>query len=97
MQAIETRYLGPTNFRGARVKALCEAGRVVVAWDDGLDVAGNHDVAARVLIKKLGWNDGRGRWVRGGLPKSRGYVYVLDTKHGSERIALPRVRKAVRS
>jgi hypothetical protein len=27
MQAIQTRFLGPTNHRGARVVAWCDAGR----------------------------------------------------------------------
>lgn len=30
MQAIETRYHGPTNTRGARVSARCEAGRITL-------------------------------------------------------------------
>jgi len=88
MQAIVTKYLGPTNSRGARVKAFCDAGGITVPWDYALDTEGNHDRAARALIQKLGWNeDWREPWHRGGLPAKAPYVNVyvcagkkLDTK-----------------
>lgn len=76
MQAIETRYIGPTDHRGARVKALAEAGTVTVPWDDGLDSVDNHNAAARALVVKLGWADRT--WYRGAVPKARGYVYVCS-------------------
>lgn len=79
MQAIQTRWLGPTNFRGSRVKATCEAGSVTLGWDYGAgndsglgDVMANHDRAARAMIERMGWH---GAWVRGCLP-SGGFVYV---------------------
>ncbi len=72
-QAIETRYLGPTNHRGARVKATAQAGSVTIAWDDALDTDENHDAAARKLASKLDW---AGKWIGGGLPSGRGNVYV---------------------
>jgi hypothetical protein len=73
MQAIETKFLGPTNARGARVKASAEVGSVTVPWDHWLSTERNHDEAARALILKLGWY---GTWVRGGRADSRGNVYV---------------------
>lgn len=36
MQAIVTKYLGPTNHRGARIVAKAQAGRKVYAWQDDL-------------------------------------------------------------
>ena len=51
--AIVTKYLGPTNTRGARVKATCDAGSVTVAWDYALNEEDNHNAAARALILKL--------------------------------------------
>lgn len=93
MQAIVTRYFGPTNFRGSRIKATCEATTIFPDYDDGLDLEGNHDAAARALIVKLGWNDGRGGWVRGTLPKSAGNVYTLDSRKYSTRLSLPRPKK----
>lgn len=89
MQAIETRYIGATDFRQSRIKAICEAGSVTVHFDDNKNgLEGAHDNAARALILKLGWNDGRGYWVRGCTPKSRGYVYVLVPRSHSERLDL---------
>ena len=55
---IETRYLGATNFRGARVVASTgEPGeRVVVNWDFALDSEPNYRRAAVALVEKLGWS-----------------------------------------
>ena len=55
-QAIETKYLGPTNHRGARVVARCAAGRKVIPWKHELNPAENHALAACALAKVLGWN-----------------------------------------
>ena len=55
-QAIETKYLGPTNHRGARIVAKCDAGRKVVPWEYELDVPENHALAACALAKSLGWD-----------------------------------------
>jgi hypothetical protein len=79
MQAIETKYLGPTNSRGSRVKATCEAASYTIQWDDALDNVANHDAAARFLILKMKWDTAtRGAWYRGALKGARGYVYVCS-------------------
>ena len=85
MQAIETKYLGPTNSRGSRVKASCQAGSVTVGWDDALDVDPNHDAAARALIAKFGWQK-HGKWFRGARPDNKGNVYVCQPRHYSEAV-----------
>ena len=84
MQAIVTKYLGPTNSRGARVKATCQAGSVTIRWDDARDVDANHDAAAYTLARKLGWisqTSGKPysgeRLLRGGMPKGDGNCYVM--------------------
>ena len=56
MQAIRTRYHGPTNTRGSRISAQCEAGRIYVSYDHALNGDENRKVAARTLRDKLGWN-----------------------------------------
>ena len=56
-QAIETKYLGPTDHRGSRVRAKCQAGSVTLSWDHALDTVANHAAAARALIRKLGWDN----------------------------------------
>jgi hypothetical protein len=40
-QAIQTKWLGPTNFRGSRVKAFCEAGSLTMGWEHGLHARGH--------------------------------------------------------
>ena len=74
-QAIVTKYHGPTDTKGSRVSARCQAKRIFVSWDDGLDVDANHAAAARNLAEKLGWG---GKWHGGGLPCGAGNVYVCD-------------------
>jgi len=77
-QAIVTAYHGPTNTRGSRVSAKCDAGRLSLPWDDALDSEGNHKAAARALITKLGWDDRD--WVYGSVGRSaKGETFVPAT------------------
>ncbi len=88
-QAIATRFLGPTDFRGSRVKATCQAGALTLSWDDACGIDDNHTAAARALATKLGW---AGRWVVGGLPDGTGNVYVWtdDTDRGADAFEVQR-------
>lgn len=72
MQAIQTKYIGPTNTRPSRIKAFCEAGSVTVSYNHSLNSSDGHRAAAKALIQKLGWN---GEWVEGCICGS-GHVYV---------------------
>ncbi|WP_287461191.1 hypothetical protein [Sphingomonas sp.] len=72
-QAITTKYLGPTTYRGARVWANSARGAVTLPFDYELGVDGMHARAAKALAEKLGWN---GLWIAGGAPDERGNVYV---------------------
>lgn len=72
-QAIVTKYLGPTDFHGARVKAKADAGTITVSWDHALNVDENHTAAAKTLAQKFGWY---GQWVGGGMPSKDGNCYV---------------------
>jgi hypothetical protein len=71
MQAITTRFLPPTNHRGARIVARCQARRIVVPYEYGGDA---HAKAAEKLANLLGW---KGTWVGGGLPEGTGDCFVL--------------------
>lgn len=77
-QAIETKYLGPTNSRGARVKATCQAKSATVSWDYALNSQGNHEAAALALVHSMiakggeGW---KGAWHGGQRPCGTGYVF----------------------
>ncbi len=55
-QAITTTYRGPTNHRGSRVIATCEAKRITVSWDHALNADANHAAAALQLMRELGWD-----------------------------------------
>ena len=76
-QAITTTYRGPTDYKGSRVIARCEAKRVSVPWDDALDQAQNHAAAALQLMDQLGWSE-RNDLVMGGT--GAGYVFVQVPK-----------------
>lgn len=72
-QAIVVKFIGPTNTRGSRYKATCQAGSVTVRADDRLSIEGNAEAACLALVFKFGWT--RRRWVGGGLPDGR-YVFL---------------------
>ena len=55
MQAIRTRYHGPTNTRGSRISAQCTAGKLSVAYNHALNGDENHKAAACALRDRLGW------------------------------------------
>lgn len=79
-QSIHTRYIGPTDSRGARVKARTSSGlSLTLSCDDALGTDENHKAAAQALAVKLGWN---GHWVAGAAPDGRGNVYVQDDGDG---------------
>lgn len=54
-QVITTRYLGPTNTRGSRIKASADGGSVTIGHDSALSSENAHAKAARALCVKLGW------------------------------------------
>ena len=72
-QAIQTKFLAPTNVRGSRVKATAEAGSVTLSWDHALNSEQNHTVAAEALARKYGW---AGEWIGGAIPGTSGYAFV---------------------
>ena len=82
MQAIITKYLGPTNHRGSRIKATAWAVSAAVSYDYSLDSEGNHKAAAQALCDKLNSNPHaieEGRWVIetwAATPDGRGYAFI---------------------
>lgn len=81
--AIDTEYKGPTDHRGARIIARCDAGRATVPWNYALNVDENHRAAARVLADRLGW---AGTWVGGW--SIRGTAWVMLTWDAGDVSAL---------
>ncbi len=79
MVAIQTKYVGPTNFKGSRYKAFTTRDRptVTISAMDNLGSEENHEAAAIALCKKMGWT---GKLASGGT--EQGYVFVfIDEKH----------------
>ena len=55
-QAIQVKYLGPTDYRGSHYKATAAAGSITVGADAALTSVGNHVAAANALCDKFGWS-----------------------------------------
>jgi hypothetical protein len=78
-QSITTKYLGPTNASGSRIKATARkagngfpAQALTVPYTyEGTER--EHCKAAQALAEKLGWS---GVWVGGGNVDENGYVFV---------------------
>jgi len=88
MQTILTKFIGPTNHKGARVKArqsASYAGRpksLTLPWDHALNVDDNHKAAALAFARKMGWH---GRWVGGENSNMDGLVFVnVSASHSPE-------------
>jgi len=69
MQAIITKYVGPTSTKASRIKASCvtDTKGVTVSWDHGLSSDANHEAACEALKAKLLWS-GYPKTVMGALP-----------------------------
>ena len=83
MQAILTKYIGPTNTKGARVQAKTVSKTMTFAWDYSLDEEGNYRNAAHemcIAMAKLSqgdaWNNPTFQLVSGCLPNGD-YCHVL--------------------
>lgn len=87
MQAIITKYHGPSNTQPARIIAKCWLGRVVHNWNYELGLMGNHAAAATKLVIKL--NEARKKaghddyvWMfiapGGNMPDNSGNAFVID-------------------
>ena len=74
MQSIKTKYLGPTNYRGARIKASAEKHSVIISYPYELNAEQAHIEAAKQLMNKLGW---KGTMCTGW--SKDGYVHVFNT------------------
>lgn len=72
MVAIETHYLGPTNTKGSRYKAVAGTNQITVSAEYSLTCEANHRRAAEALCNKLNWSGGL---IAGSTNK--GYVFVF--------------------
>jgi hypothetical protein len=56
MQAIRTRYHGPTNSRGSRIIAKCDGGSIAMPYNHALNLDANHATAAQMLLDRMNWS-----------------------------------------
>jgi hypothetical protein len=83
-QSITTKYIGPSNVRGSRIKATArkrsnlggEMSLTVPYQYEGTEQ--EHCKAAKALARKLDWS---GLWVGGGNVDENGYVFVNVAAH----------------
>lgn len=87
MQAIKTKYLHATNYRGSRIKARSERGSITISYPYNKDVQSAHAEAARALIEKFAREDKKkygtplssnfwgGEYVCGSVDNT-GYIFV---------------------
>ena len=86
-QAIVTKYLPATNFKGSRIKAYCERGSITISYPDELSGDACHIAAADALVAKFVKEDekrygtNQNPWSRkrvcGGLPDgTTAHVYI---------------------
>lgn len=87
-QAILTKYLAPTNSRGARIKATCERGSITIPWSYEMRNSDSHIHAAKKLVEKFCredeaeglFPDGNNPWsfpLASGQLSSGDYVHVF--------------------
>lgn len=75
MKAIQTKFLGPTNFKGSRVKAFdLDGNSTTLSYDHGLNTDEMHAKAARTLRDKMGW---RGSMIGGYVKNGMVFVFSL--------------------
>lgn len=84
MQAIQTRYLSPTNSQGARIKATCAAGSITIGYPHELSGQAVHRKAAEALVSKLGWVDPHYGGLLGGCLPNGDYCFVFNSKLSEE-------------
>lgn len=76
-QAILTKYLPPTNSRGARIKATSASGlSVTIPYEYELSGVDLHAVAVKKLCEKLNWS---GELVAGGTDVGYAFVFIVDS------------------
>ena len=79
MKAIVTKYIGPSNTRGSRIKARAEGVKpLTIPYPHELSGTAVHAAAALALCRRMGW---AGTLVSGGMPDLSGEVFCfLDSE-----------------
>lgn len=71
--AIRTKFLGPTDYRGSRVRVWRadssysdDPHAMTISWEHALNPGENHTEAVRRYVAAADWNWPGGHWVVGG-------------------------------
>lgn len=81
---IRCKYLGPTNYKGTRVKVSrwdgsawgADPNRMTVAWDHALSAIGNYAAAVDLYLERAGWD---GDWTVASCDGGAVAVYVPNS------------------
>ncbi len=81
-QVITTKFVAPTNTRGARIKVTGWINSATYPWDHNLSVEENHAVAVGHYVYELNKErQGDFQWAitgGGSMPDGKGYGFVID-------------------
>ena len=77
MQTITTKYHGPTDTKGSRISATCEAKRIYISYPYELSGSACHALAAKTLKDKMKWS---GEMIGGDKKTGMVFVFTGDTK-----------------
>ena len=81
MQALNTKYLPPTNTLGSRIKVMGYGTSVTIPWNYSLDTRGNHEAAIGKMIERLNAEHRILKWVKvviGNSYDMKGYTAIID-------------------
>jgi hypothetical protein len=84
MQAIQTRYFGPTDSRGSRIKAWAAAGSITIPYPYELSGQACHRAAAEALALRLEWDTPFYGSLLGGCLPNGDYVFVWNNNYSKE-------------
>ena len=81
MQYIETKYLGPTTYNGARIKATTSSGKSkTISFPYHLDGVDCHAEALKELMKKLDWHTDERMLNVICNGTDSGYIFIFDNE-----------------
>lgn len=81
MQVIQCKYHGPSETRGSRITAKCEAGSVSIPYPHELSGQACYRAAAEKLAEKLGWTGKYYNQLLGGQLSDSSYVFIFDNSN----------------
>ena len=80
MQTITTKYHGPTDTRGSRIKATASGSKLFMYYgiDNSKSIEENHRDAAQALADGHGW---KGRMIGGDTKAGKVWVFAAEAEY----------------